>query len=102
MGRRVTRGRRDGNHAAIVQAFRDTGCSVIELTDTGVPGWPDLAIGLLGRTELVEVKNPGTAYGRAGLSATQTAFASEWRGSRIWIATSTDEALALVSNWRKR
>ena len=69
MGRRVTRGRRDGNHAAIVQAFRDTGCSVIELTDTGVPGWPDLAIGLLGRTELVEVKNPDTAYGRAGLSS---------------------------------
>ena len=70
---------KDANHDVIAQRFRDLGCSVIEMHATGIPGFPDLAIGLIGArgrmTQLVEVKNPNTRYGRAGFNDNQTAFA---------------------------
>ncbi|PXV54214.1 hypothetical protein SAMN04487785_1146 [Dyella jiangningensis] len=96
--------KKDANHDAIVARFQALGCSVIEMHATGIPGMPDLAIGLScpnGRiTQLVEVKNPETAYGRRGLNANQTAFARDWRGGKIWTVTGVDEATALVQNWR--
>ena len=92
---------KDANHDSIVKRFRDLGCSVAELVDTGVPGWPDLACGAIGVTHLVEVKNPKTQYGRAGFNANQSAFARDWRGERVWLCSSEDEATALVTNWRR-
>jgi hypothetical protein len=96
---------KDGNHDAIVKRFQELGCSVIEMHATGIPGMPDLAVGLAGktrrRTELVEVKNLGTRYGRAGFNDNQTAFVRDWRGERVHIVTSVDEATALVQNWRR-
>lgn len=93
--------RRDGNHAEAVGWFRDLGCSVAELPHAGIPGFPDLVVGCLGVNHLVEVKDPRTAYGRAGLSASQTAFNAEWRGEKMVAVSSIDEAAALVSNWRR-
>ena len=98
----MTRGRKDGTHDEIVRRFIELGCSVIELHAVGIPGCPDLGCGLLGRTELVECKDPATAYGRAGLNANQTAFARDWRGGKVWLCSSPDEATALVLNWRRR
>jgi len=95
------RGRKDGTHDAIVRRFRQLGCSVIELHATGIPGCPDLGVGLLGRTELVECKDPKTAYGRRGFNGNQTAFARDWRGGKVWLCSSEDEATALVQNWRR-
>lgn len=97
----MTRGRKDNNHDAIVIAFRALGCSVVEMHAVGIPGMPDLAVGCVGKTHLVEVKNPASAYGRAGLNPYQTAFAAEWRGEPVVIVKSEDEAAALAINWRR-
>ena len=31
----------------------------------------------------------------------QSAFARDWRGGRVWVVRSEDEATALVQNWRR-
>ncbi len=98
----IRRSSKDANHNAVVSRFLALGCTVIQIHATGIPGLPDLGVGCAGVTYLVEVKNPGTAYGRAGMTATQTAFARDWRGGRVWVVQSEDEATALVKNWRRR
>ena len=97
----VRRASKDGNHDVIAARFRDLGCTVIETHRAGIPGWPDLAVGCVGVTQLVEIKNPDTSYGRRGVNPNQTAFARDWRGGRIWVVGSQDEATALVQNWRR-
>lgn len=92
--------RRDANHNAIADRFRALGCSVFE-TDRVGEGWPDLVVGVLGVNYLVEIKNPETRYGRAGLSASQTRFNDAWRGGPVVLVSSDDEATALVVNWRR-
>lgn len=96
------RGKKDANHDEIVEAFQRVGCTVAQLHDTGVPGWPDLVVGCIGVNHLVEVKSLDSAYGRAGLNANQSAFARDWRGGKVWICTSTTDAYNLVAEWRKR
>lgn len=96
------RGRKDGNHDNIVRAFERVGCTVAQLHDTGLPGWPDLVVGVIGVNHLVECKNLETAYGRAGLNENQSAFARDWRGGKVWVATSEVDAYNLVAEWRKR
>lgn len=96
------RGRKDGNHDAVVAAFRAAGASIADMHACGVPGFPDIAIGVSGGTHLVEIKDPSTRYGRAGLSSNQTGFSAEWRGSPVFIVTSELEAIALVNNLRRQ
>jgi len=95
------RGKKDNNHDAIVRRFQALGCTVIQMHATGIPGFPDLAVGTVGVTHLVEVKNPDTPYGRRGLNDNQTAFAREWLGEMVWIARSEDDATLLVQQWRR-
>lgn len=92
---------KDHNHDAIVRRFRALGCSVIEMHATGIPGFPDLAVGTVGITHFVEIKNPDTPYGRKGLNDNQSAFARDWRGGMVWIARSEDDATLLVQRWRR-
>lgn len=92
---------KDANHDAIATRFRDLGCTVIETHRAGIPGWPDLVVGCIGVTQMVEVKNPSTSYGRQGFNANQTAFARDWRGGRVWVVRTEDEATGLVQNWRR-
>ena len=97
----MRRSRRDGNHAALSRAFELVGCTVVDTASTGIPGFPDLVVGCVGVTHLVELKNPATRYGRAGLSQAQSAFNSDWRGGPMVAVSSTDEVAAVVGNWRK-
>lgn len=99
---RKYRGSKDTNHDTLADAFRTMGCTVTDLHDTGVPGWPDLAVGCAGRTYLVEVKNLDTRYGRAGLTREQSAFARDWRGDEVVTATTSDDVIAMVNRWRRR
>ena len=92
--------KRDANHEPIADVFRQLGCSVFE-TDRVGEGFPDLVVGPLGASHLVEVKNPATHYGRQGLNGRQSAFAAAWRGSPITVITSEDEATAFVQNIRR-
>ena len=93
--------KRDANHNLVADQFRALGCSVFE-TDRVGDGFPDLVIGCMGVNFLVEVKNPETRYGRAGLNGGQTLFNDAWRGDKVWLVCSEDEAVAVVQNWRKR
>jgi hypothetical protein len=97
----MRRGKKDANHNAIVGRFVALGCTVAQLHDAGIPGFPDLVVGAIGRNFLVEIKNPETAYGRAGFNSNQSSFARDWRGASIIHISSVDEATVVVQNWRK-
>lgn len=95
------RGSKDRNHDTLADAFRALGCSVVDLPESGIPGFPDVVVGCVGATHMVEFKNPDTAYGRAGLTAQQSAFARDWRGAAPCVATCAEDVVALVQRWRK-
>ena len=97
----MRRGRRDNNHDRLKKVFEAMGCSVIDLTDTGIPGWPDMAVGLFGVTRLAECKNPDNWYGRAGLNDNQTAFSRDWKGSTVHVVYTEDDVINLVTSWRR-
>ncbi|WP_057921137.1 hypothetical protein [Lysobacter capsici] len=93
--------KRDANHGQIVDRFLELGCSVEELEHVGIAGFPDLVVGCIGVNHLVEVKNPDTAYGRAGLNKNQREFNGRWRGAQMIAVSSEDEVTAVVQNWRR-
>ena len=80
--------RRDGNEAEIVAALEAAGCDVYRLD---MPC--DLLVGRAGVNYLLEVKNPGT-YGK--LAPHQREFAVSWRGGRVAVVETIDEALQAV------
>lgn len=86
------RARRDGNHAAIVQALRDVGCTVLDLAMVG-GGCPDLLAARGGRMVLIEVKNP---EGKDKVSPNQAEWHSKWRGPKVVVARTVEEALQAV------
>ena len=92
--------RRDGNHTALKQAFEKMGCSVCDMSNVGIPGWPDVVVGVMGRNHMIEFKNPATRYGRAGLNPNQQAFSRDWKGGKLFAVSSVDEVAALVRNLR--
>jgi hypothetical protein len=91
----IRRGRRDSVEAEVVRAFIDLGCTVWRI-DRPV----DLLVGCCGANHLVEVKSGDKGYGKA-LNGNQAFFAETWRGGRVFIARSQDDAVALVQEWRK-
>lgn len=93
--------KRDANHGELAELFEQLGCSVQDLSHAGVSGWPDVVVGCMGRNHLVEIKNPETAYGRAGLNRNQRDFAQRWRGGMLYAVSTRDEVIALVQNWRR-
>jgi hypothetical protein len=93
--------KKDLNHDALVAVFKELGCSVMECHSVGIPGFPDLVVGCLFRTHLVEVKNPETSYGRKGLNAKQEKFNDSWRGGKVQIVRSSEDVIGLVNRWRK-
>lgn len=88
----------DTNHSAIVKALRACGCSVQSLAPLG-RGCPDLLVGHAGRDLLIEVKGePGPRGGLAHRlrNEEQEAWAAKWRGSRVIVVRTIDEALEAV------
>lgn len=98
----MRRGKKDANHDALKAVFEGMGCSVADLYNAGLPGFPDIVVGVVGINALVEIKNPETRYGRAGLNNNQTAFERDWRGGPMYVVSTPDEAVALVNNLRRR
>ena len=98
MRRRPPIGNRDANEGAIVAALEAAGCSVARLS--GDAGVPDLVVGVRGRTELLEVKNPATDRGRASKRRIgQVRFRRTWRGApilEVWTELEALEVLGLV------
>jgi hypothetical protein len=87
-----TAARADDNQAAIVQALRDAGFSVDDTSRVG-KGFPDLVVGVNGKTLIMEIKNPSTRYGRQGWSGRQEKWLSSWRGGPVALVTDVESAL---------
>ena len=88
------RAKRDINHAELRAAFRTAGCTVHDTGAVG-DGFPDLVVGLLGRSHIVEVKSPG-----GQLTVDQVTFKDDWRGD-YFVVESLDDVIALVKMWRR-
>ena len=93
MTRRVYRrvARRDNNEQDIVEGLRKGGASVYIL-DNPV----DLLVGYEGMTTLIEVKGlkgPAGGTSHRVLSSAQKDFIAEWKGGRILIVRTLEEAM---------
>jgi len=88
-------GRLDKNQNQIVEALRSIGASVLSLADLG-RGVPDLLVSYNNVLYLLEVKNPGTSYGRHGFNKLQQDWHDKWRGRKPVIVRSPAEALKAV------
>ena len=84
------RHRADDNQQEIVDTLRDIGVSVLVLSQVG-GGAPDLLVGFRGKEYLMEVK-----ASKGKLRPGQKKFFDTWRGSKIFIVRSADEALELL------
>ncbi len=93
------RDKRDNNEGDIIRALRRMGCTVVQLSQRGVP---DLLVGANGRNYLVEVKNPDNdkvARG-GGCTGAQLDWREVWRG-QVDDVQSVDDAVAMVNRWRR-
>lgn len=85
----------DGNQTAIVNALRQLGCGVLDLSAVG-KGCPDLLVHCPTypfQTRLMEVKN---LSGRGNkLTPAQQVFHANWRGAVVVVET-VDQALAAI------
>ena len=91
--------RKDRTHGPLALRFEQHGCSVLTLP-ASVPGLPDLLVGCARANHLVELKDPESRYGRAGLSVAQQEFADTWRGEPVAVASTGADVDALVARWR--
>lgn len=82
----------DRNHAEIVSAFRQAGCSVVSLAQLG-KGVPDLLVGRGEALRLVEVKAEG-----GSLTPDQERFIEAWLGPDVVIVRTAEEARLLFAN----
>lgn len=88
------RARVDGNHAAIVEALRAAGCTVLHLHQVG-GGCPDILAGADGRNLLIEIKDGSKPPSRRALTDAEAIFHATWRG-QIAVASTVAEALELA------
>lgn len=95
MSRFARKGHHDANHGELAKVFTDLGCSVADISGAGW-GIPDLLIGCVGITTLVEVKTD-----EGDIDPKQQRFARDWRGSRIVYARTVDQAIAHVQAIRR-
>jgi Holliday junction resolvase len=79
--------KRDAIHNQVVDVFRKMGMSVYDAAHAG-NGFPDIVVGTLGSTYLVELKT-----GKAPLRPNQVAFAASWRGSQVVVLRSVTNAI---------
>lgn len=94
MGRR--RARVDRNHREVVRVLEAAGCTVVDLSGVG-GGCPDLLVGYMRETTLIEVKADEEAARRKGKTATrQQEFRATWRGRPVHVVKDAEGALRAV------
>jgi hypothetical protein len=84
------RGKVDGNQAEIVDALRKVGASVESLASVG-SGVPDLLVGYMGTTHLLEVKADD-----GKLNDDQWAWHASWKGLKPNVVRSISDAFNAV------
>jgi Holliday junction resolvase len=85
----------DSNHAEIVKALRQYGCSVQSLAAVG-QGCPDLAVGRRLCNLLLEVKDGSKPPSSTRLTTEEINWHASWRGLVVTVYT-VEEALEYVS-----
>lgn len=85
--------KKDANHHAIVNVLAAMGVAFVDLSTFGC-GIPDGLAFLNGHGYLIEIKNPGTRYGRRGLNVIQRKWLSQMKSLTVYILTSEDDAVA--------
>ena len=86
----------DANHVAIRDALRAIpGVTVKDAAHVG-GGFPDLVIGVHGKTVLIEVKDGAKVPSARKLTPAQVRFRAAWSGSPIWVVESVGQAVDLV------
>ena len=93
------RGKVDANQAAIVDAFRKHGASVLSLASVG-NGCPDLLVGFSGKTHLIEVKDGTKPTSERRLTPDQRKWFDTWRGGLVVVVDNTDTVHGLCDKWR--
>jgi hypothetical protein len=86
--------RTDNNQSAIIQALRDIGCSVQDLSQLG-RGCPDLLIGFRMRNFLLEIKNCEDHAPR--LTDCEERWIKAWAG-QVAVVTNVADAIAIVQD----
>jgi hypothetical protein len=92
----------DNTHKEMVGDLLRMGFSV---ADTSVVGddFPDLVIGRMGLTGMVEVKSPrGLLSARDRLSEGQERFCNEWRGAHVIVSYKAEEVAREFMWWAKK
>ena len=91
-----TAARTDANQSAIVQAFRQCGCRVLDLSRMG-QGIPDLLVEFRGRLFLVEVKDGAKSPSKRKLTPAEKTWHEHWQDAPVLIINSVDEAIAALN-----
>ncbi len=92
----AAQGRKDANHAEIVKAFEDMFCGVVDTSALGF-GYPDITVHFAGFCAPVEIK---TEEGE--LNASQRTFIRDWKGPRIPIIRSREDAIRYVAEMSRK
>ena len=82
--------RTDLNHAEIREGLRRIGATVADTSRVG-RGFPDLVVGYMGRTVLLEIKSKG-----GKLKASQMDWFRDWRGE-AYVVSSLEQALRVLT-----
>lgn len=92
----AAQGRADQNHVELATLYEELGCSVVNTYHVG-GGFPDVVVGLVTITELVEIKMPGGEKTPA-----QRTFHRDWRGSKVRIVRTREDVIEHVQEIRRR
>lgn len=86
--------KRDSNHAEIARTFEQLGCSVFDTSAMG-DGFPDLVVGLVGLSLLIEIKTPD-----GKLTPAQESLIERWRAP-IYVVGNVEDVAGLVQRIRR-
>src|SRR5688572_20597267 len=87
----------DGNHGAIMKAFRKLGFAVADTSKLGA-GFPDLAISRNSHTVLAEVKDGAKVKSARKLTEPEKEFRAGWKGVYL-IVESLADVERIERNW---
>lgn len=90
----------DANQAQIVAALRDIGATVQPLHTVG-GGCPDIAVGYMGVTLLLEIKDGDKVPSKRKLTPDEVEWHEAWRG-QVDVVEDVEEALSVVLAVRDR
>ena len=88
--------RKDNNHAAIINAFKQLFIPFCDLSAVG-NGVPDGLIWYKGTWKFIEIKNREWGYGRSGLNQNQLDWLAKFPGASVYIIESIDDVISLAS-----